>query len=310
LAHPYEYEFNGPTADGKGWMCGGGGGIKQVWALCSHATTPGIKMVDGGNGYTAVSCNSGEFLLGGGCTSNPTGYMLQKNLVRKPPFYVINGPNNSTSWMCGGNKASNRVWSVCATTATPVLLEVRDPTTIAWANTQCHHGQKVLCGGCAGAGFQQITAGDTVYLKAAQTAKHIDIEGISVAARWNSHGTWQKIAFETSEAGVLSNGDTVFVKALTTVLYLNVNGTAIYANSTSLGNWTNFTIEKEGGGVILAEDTIYLKAPNGNYIDIQDTAVQARYALRNASSQTQIIVQKSVIGTAVDVGGLCCFCSS
>ena len=142
-------------------------------------------------------------------------------------------------------------------------------------------------------GFQQITAGDTVYLKAAQTAKHIDIEGISVAARWNSHGTWQKIAFETSEAGVLSNGDTVFVKALTTVLYLNVNGTAIYANSTSLGNWTNFTIEKEGGGVILAEDTIYLKAPNGNYIDIQDTAVQARYALRNASSQTQIIVQKS-----------------
>lgn len=122
-----------------------------------------------------------------------------------------------------------------------------------------------------------ISSGDTIFLKALSTGKHIDVEGTAVQARWTSHGTWQAITIHTKSSGTVTSGDVVYLKAHTGA-YIDVLDGVVKARWEDMGDWQAMIIHKKiGSGVILHDDILCLKARAGHYIEVEAGAVQARW---------------------------------
>eukprot|EP00928_Gymnodinium_smaydae_P020065 TRINITY_DN1774_c0_g1_i2.p1 TRINITY_DN1774_c0_g1~~TRINITY_DN1774_c0_g1_i2.p1 ORF type:complete len:4665 (+),score=549.86 TRINITY_DN1774_c0_g1_i2:454-13995(+) len=98
--HPHFFSQSSPKGDNK-WLCGGGGGDKKVWAICSSTIKPMIKKMDGGDWVTA-SCDDGYRAIGGGCSVTSSPFMMSKN-----------GPKGNNAWECGGNGGQKTAWVIC-----------------------------------------------------------------------------------------------------------------------------------------------------------------------------------------------------
>merc|ERR1712072_1578620 len=88
----------------------------------------------------------------------------------------------------------------------------------------------------------EIRHNDQVFLKA-HTEKHLDVEGTSVAARWNDQGGWQAFVIEREAgAGAVTIGDKVFLRTHTGN-HLEVEAFDVQARFKDHGNWQKFTLD-------------------------------------------------------------------
>lgn len=112
-ARPFTMQYNGPVGN-TGWKCGGHGGAKRVWVMCSDKISPSIVEAHGGD-WTAVQCRPGEKLISGGCYANGGANKFQYNA----PAW-----NSNDKWQCGGHGGKKQVWAICAG---PPRVEVPPP---------------------------------------------------------------------------------------------------------------------------------------------------------------------------------------
>merc|ERR1719506_2833145 len=107
-----------------------------------------------------------------------------------------------------------------------------------------------------------IISGDTVFLKTLSgNGNVIDVTGVAVRARWQSHGTWQALTIEKHEDGTVHSGDVVYFKAHTGAhIDVDWNGN-VQAKWNDKGAWQAMTIVKRiGTGPIFPDDIVCLKA--------------------------------------------------
>eukprot|EP00928_Gymnodinium_smaydae_P028271 TRINITY_DN21602_c0_g3_i1.p1 TRINITY_DN21602_c0_g3~~TRINITY_DN21602_c0_g3_i1.p1 ORF type:complete len:743 (-),score=82.58 TRINITY_DN21602_c0_g3_i1:129-2357(-) len=83
------------------YTCGGHGGRKKAFAICSSSFNPVIESAEGGD-WAGVSCPAGSKILGGGCDAFTAPNKMQ-----------INAPDTDDHWLCGGHGSSKRVYAVC-----------------------------------------------------------------------------------------------------------------------------------------------------------------------------------------------------
>jgi hypothetical protein len=101
--HPWIKQYDGPM-DGHNdkWQCGGQGGPKKVWAICSAQLDATIVRNHGGDWVTST-CPGGMKIIGGGCDAH-TG----------PHKYQRSSPDGENKWICGGHGGGKTVWAMCA----------------------------------------------------------------------------------------------------------------------------------------------------------------------------------------------------
>lgn len=98
---PFIMQYSGPDGANQ-WKCGGHGGPKTVWAICSAEADIVVKEKKGGD-WTTVECDAGKKVIGGGC-----------NAHQSPHIFQYNGPTTSgTAWKCGGHGGPKQVWAIC-----------------------------------------------------------------------------------------------------------------------------------------------------------------------------------------------------
>eukprot|EP00928_Gymnodinium_smaydae_P075694 TRINITY_DN5870_c0_g1_i1.p1 TRINITY_DN5870_c0_g1~~TRINITY_DN5870_c0_g1_i1.p1 ORF type:complete len:499 (+),score=23.94 TRINITY_DN5870_c0_g1_i1:65-1561(+) len=136
LSHPYYYTTSMPTgtdAEGvaQGWMCGGGGGTKQLWVYCG-SEKPVVKLSSTGS-HTLASCDAGQYLMGGGCSD-----------IYYPNNY--NGPLNTTTWRCSGHVDHTKTTFAICGRAKPVLKQKDAGENGGFL--QCDDDAELLGGGC------------------------------------------------------------------------------------------------------------------------------------------------------------------
>jgi len=129
---PYKFQTSQPQGD-DGWTCGGHGGDKSVWAVCSSSLTATIKHADGGE-WTTVHCDAGKKVIAGGCKATNPPYKFQTNQ-----------PEGDGGWTCGGHADNKSVWAICSSSLTPTIKHADGGD---WTTLQCDAGQKVISGGC------------------------------------------------------------------------------------------------------------------------------------------------------------------
>jgi len=140
-----------------------------------------------------------------------------------------------------------------------------------------------------------IQSGDVIFLKTRSgNGNHIDAQGQTVQARWQSQGSWQAIRIEKQAGGAIASGDVVFLKTHRGV-HIDVQGTEVHSNWNDHGTWQKLVIEKKsGGGDILPDDVVCLKAHTGKYLDVEDQVVQARW--HDCGPWQQMMIQKEIEG--------------
>jgi hypothetical protein len=144
-------------------------------------------------------------------------------------------------------------------------------------------------------GPKAINSGDTVFLKTRSgKGKHIDVEGVAVQARWESHGEWQAIKIEKEISGTVYSGDVVYLKAHTGA-HIDVLDGVVQARWNDTGFWQAMTIEKRiGSGAILPDDVVCFKAHTLKNLDVEDDVVRARW---NECEDWQAMkIEKEVVG--------------
>jgi len=126
-----------PNDAGNGWICGGQGSNKKIWAMCSHMPVHIVRS-DGGDWHTA-SCPKGTIGIGGGCDAHGSPHIMQ--------FAGI--VSDMTGYECGGNGASKTSWAICAhDDGKYTRHELKSRTGDGEGNTQCHEGEIMVGGGC------------------------------------------------------------------------------------------------------------------------------------------------------------------
>jgi hypothetical protein len=129
---PWLMQYNGPDGVDK-WRCGGQGGGKTVWAICSSQLSPEVVTVEGGD-WTTVTCPAGKKILSGGCNARSSPHRYQKS-----------APEGDAAWTCGGSGASKTVWATCSAQITPAIVQEEGGD---WHTVHCPRGLKVIGGGC------------------------------------------------------------------------------------------------------------------------------------------------------------------
>jgi len=97
---PHVMQYSGPEGAG-GWKCGGHGGPKKVFAICTADVKTTLKEVQGGD-WTTVKCDKGKKVVSGGCNAKDRPYIFQ-----------YNGPEGKDGWKCGGHGGNKQVWAIC-----------------------------------------------------------------------------------------------------------------------------------------------------------------------------------------------------
>jgi len=153
-----------------------------------------------------------------------------------------------------------------------------------------------------------IQSGDVIFLKTRSgDGNHIDAQGQTVHARWQSQGSWQAIRIEKEAGGAITSGDVVFLKTHRGV-HIDVQGTEVQSNWNDHGTWQKLVIEKKSGdGDILPDDVVCLKAHTGKYLDVEDQVVQARW--HDCGQWQQMMIQKEIEG-AIFSGSPFIWCQS
>lgn len=124
-----------------------------------------------------------------------------------------------------------------------------------------------------------IQSGDSIFLKTRSgNGKHLDIEGSTVQARWESRGNWQQLLIEKDGGGSIQAGDTVFLKAHTGA-HIDVTGVDVQARWNEKGAWQALRIQKtSGSGPILHDDLVcFMSSNTGTHLDVENILVQARW---------------------------------
>jgi len=102
-AAPHHFQYNGPVGR-NGWKCGGHGGKKKIWVICSTDIKPIVRSTRGGD-WHSVWCPVGSKIISGGC-----------NAFSRPYRFEYNAPagRSGRRWMCGGHTSSKRAWVICS----------------------------------------------------------------------------------------------------------------------------------------------------------------------------------------------------
>jgi len=129
---PHKMQTSGPSGQDK-WKCGGHGGAKKVWVICSAELKRQIVQQDGGD-WTVAKCPPGQKVISGGC-----------NAKAKPFIMQYNGPEGDSAWKCGGHGGPKSVWAICSAEATTVMKKKMGGD---WVSVRCDPGKKVVGGGC------------------------------------------------------------------------------------------------------------------------------------------------------------------
>jgi hypothetical protein len=130
-------QANRPNDAGTGWICGGNGGNKKIWAMCSHMPVK-IVRTDGGDWHKA-ECPSGTIGIGGGCDAHASPHLVQ--------FAGV--VSDMSGYECGGNGGSKTSWAICAHDDGHYSRhELKSRTGDGEGNTQCHEGEIMVGGGC------------------------------------------------------------------------------------------------------------------------------------------------------------------
>merc|ERR1719281_557927 len=92
---PHHFSYNAPIGK-NGWRCGGHGGPKKVWVICSPDIKPIVRTTFGGDWHN-VWCPVGSKVISGGCDARSW-----------PWRFEYNAPAGHTGrrWMCGGHTSS------------------------------------------------------------------------------------------------------------------------------------------------------------------------------------------------------------
>eukprot|EP00929_Paragymnodinium_shiwhaense_P089245 TRINITY_DN49429_c0_g1_i3.p1 TRINITY_DN49429_c0_g1~~TRINITY_DN49429_c0_g1_i3.p1 ORF type:complete len:305 (-),score=32.90 TRINITY_DN49429_c0_g1_i3:197-1060(-) len=131
-----------------------------------------------------------------------------------------------------------------------------------------------------------IRPGDTVFLRA-HTGMYLDVQGDTVMARWEDHGTWQGLTVEKNplvvdgnDDGCVYSGDLVFLRSHTG-LHLDASGDdSVRARWDDLGTWQGLVVVKEDAASdspLSSGDVVFVQTHTGNYIDVQGEGVFARW---------------------------------
>eukprot|EP00928_Gymnodinium_smaydae_P052296 TRINITY_DN360_c0_g4_i1.p1 TRINITY_DN360_c0_g4~~TRINITY_DN360_c0_g4_i1.p1 ORF type:complete len:4318 (-),score=748.48 TRINITY_DN360_c0_g4_i1:161-13114(-) len=129
---PYVFQRNSPNGE-TGWTCGGYGGSKKIWVLCSDTTIPVIKTKNGGD-WVSVECDAGHKVIGGGCQAHGD------------KLYSRSAPVGDNKWECGGLGGDKKVWAICSPTIVPVMKWSEGSD---WVTATCDPGYKAIGGGCS-----------------------------------------------------------------------------------------------------------------------------------------------------------------
>jgi len=113
--NPHRFERNAPQGD-DGWKCGGHGGNKRVWAICSSTINVNIKSQNGGD-WKTVECNGGQKVIGGGCRAK-----------KSPHKYQFAGPVGDNKYKCGGHGGDKKVWAICMSPKASLLASSQKVT--------------------------------------------------------------------------------------------------------------------------------------------------------------------------------------
>merc|ERR1719201_1006252 len=128
-----------PSDEGDRWICGGHGGPKRIWAMCSYMAVQYVK-VDGGD-WNEASCPSGTRAIGGGCDAHNSPHVMEFHGVKD---------DDMTTYECGGSGAPKTTWAICAHDDGGYSRWRVDRGD--WGSVQCEPGQVQLHGGCQAKG--------------------------------------------------------------------------------------------------------------------------------------------------------------
>lgn len=125
-----------PNDAGTGWICGGHGGKKTIYALCSPMPVHQSK-VNGGD-WTEAKCPSGTKAIGGGCDAHASPHKMEYHGIL----------DDMSGYKCGGHGGSKSVWAICAHddglySTEKIGSDGRDSRQV-----QCEVGETMVGGGC------------------------------------------------------------------------------------------------------------------------------------------------------------------
>jgi len=115
-APPHIFQKNSPEGE-DGWTCGGHGGQKKVWALCSSQIKPTLVKSRGGDWHNAV-CAPGMKAIGGGCDAYDSPHKSQ-----------MVAPHGDDAWRCGGHGGHKEVSVICVPASADATSEKLQATT-------------------------------------------------------------------------------------------------------------------------------------------------------------------------------------
>jgi len=98
------FETNTAEADGNSkWRCGGGGGKKEVIAICVNKTMQLQRIEQDTTDWANVKCPVGMVIVGGGCDA-----------FTEPHKMWSSYPASESEWRCGGHGGDKKVMAICA----------------------------------------------------------------------------------------------------------------------------------------------------------------------------------------------------
>jgi len=125
---------------------------------------------------------------------------------------------------------------------------------------------------------KRVAFGDEIFLRS-HTGLYLDVEGISVQARFTDQGPpggSQSFIIQGSGTGdgFVRSGDAVYLLA-GTGQRLGVSGSFVHAERDFASGFQSFVIEKPSGGQIFTGDAVRLRAHTGRYVNVAGSSVQA-----------------------------------
>jgi hypothetical protein len=132
--HPHTFAYGAPTSPDE-FQCGGNGGPKNLWAICSSAINPVTVKVSGGD-WTTATCPTGTKILSGGCWAKSHPHVMSWN-----------GPKGDDAWQCGGHGGAKDAWAICSAQLKPTIIESDGGD---WHTVKCPVGMSIIGGGCDG----------------------------------------------------------------------------------------------------------------------------------------------------------------
>lgn len=135
------FQASRPNDAGDGWICGGHGNNKKIWAICSPMPVHQVK-VNGNGNEAEAKCPTGTKAIGGGCDAHGS-----------PQLMDLAGPTSDMSgYKCAGWNADKSVWAICAHDDGHYSRFEVSRRDGSGATVQCEVGQTMMGGGCQSVG--------------------------------------------------------------------------------------------------------------------------------------------------------------